>query len=566
MLVHHVVKISSRRFGKQDTHIIGRMLLLSVIALILAVANSVEMDGSFSSLSSIAVKGIAFFIILMLGLKLFRLLVERERFNPSGRIDRVSSYLFISPYSILRCVIVLISCWIIYIICLYPGVLCFDTSFQLVQFYGNPSPGIFPMQSGCLLTDHHPILTTFLFGLVLSIGKAIFLTYENGFFFLCIAQLVVLSIGLSILLQKLYRVGVSKNALLCLLAFFGLFPCIPIVMMSPSKDTIFVCILIFYLIEIIDVFKEQKESGSDNLLTRREFIKLVLLVLAMSLSKKTAGLIAILVAIIVLYRYRKFAIGFSLSHFIGVFFALIIIPLGFPLFSISPGSKIETLAPLYQQTARYVREHPSDVSAAEEDVIDNMIGFDGLADRYDYKLSDNVVHYWAEVNQWPTNEEILAYIKVWLAQGLRHPDSYIKAFVAQESGWFDVDQSVLFTAGSGDLLVTPANGIPSISRPSFFRALSDWAISFASWISGIPGIDILFTPVLYTLIIPILVMCGCRTEKTGSYYAVCFVWIASLLFLVISPTSMTATNFEAVRYCFPFFFISPILLTMTVGL
>ena len=67
-------------------------------------------------------------------------------------------------------------------------------------------------------------------------------------------------------------------------------------------------------------------------------------------------------------------------------------------------------------------------------VIDKMLFMDSLAERYDPVAADPVKGF-AFYERF-TRQEYKEYILVWVAQGVRHPDTYINALLAMESGWF----------------------------------------------------------------------------------------------------------------------------------
>ena len=101
---------------------------------------------------------------------------------------------------------------------------------------------------------------------------------------------------------------------------------------------------------------------------------------------------------------------------------------------IVPGGKREMLSIPFQMTARYVKEHPDDITEEESEVIDKMLYMETLAERYDPVSADPVKGFaFYEIHN---TSDYLDYIRVWFTQGCRHPGSYVNAFFAMESGWF----------------------------------------------------------------------------------------------------------------------------------
>ena len=93
---------------------------------------------------------------------------------------------------------------------------------------------------------------------------------------------------------------------------------------------------------------------------------------------------------------------------------------------IVPGGKREMLSIPFQMTARYVKEHPDDITEEESEVIDKMLYMETLAERYDPVSADPVKGFaFYEIHNTP---DYLDYIRVWFRQGCRHPGSYVNAF------------------------------------------------------------------------------------------------------------------------------------------
>lgn len=71
-------------------------------------------------------------------------------------------------------------------------------------------------------------------------------------------------------------------------------------------------------------------------------------------------------------------LAFSINHII------------FPYLKITPGSTKEMLSVPFQQTARYIKEYSDEVTEKEKEVIDRVLNYDTLSERYDTDRSDKV--------------------------------------------------------------------------------------------------------------------------------------------------------------------------------
>lgn len=237
----------------------------------------------------------------------------------------------------------------------------------------------------------------------------------------------------------------------------------------------------------------------------------------------------------------------------------------FPLLNVSPGSKNEMLGFFYQQTARFVRDYPDDVTPKERKAIDTILNYDTLAKRYDPAIVDPVNHG-KGVDVDPSKEKIADYAKVFIDQLIRHPDNNLKAVLAQESGWFDLSQRYQ-TAINFDMAIQPSNGTPNITRPSWIRELAGRTVKTLNSAMTSPIIGLLCTPPVYTTLIPLFgIILGIRTKRLTRERLLCLLPIfTSLPLLWISPVSDVFVNLEAFRYTLPFLYTAPFTIAFTLS-
>lgn len=86
----------------------------------------------------------------------------------------------------------------------------------------------------------------------------------------------------------------------------------------------------------------------------------------------------------------------------------------------------------FQQTAAYFVFHKGDMEHWEHEVIDQTLDFDTILKRYDPDCSDPIK---ARFNR---DADLVQYFKIWLIQGMRHPLTYLNAFISQTCGYWAV--------------------------------------------------------------------------------------------------------------------------------
>lgn len=84
----------------------------------------------------------------------------------------------------------------------------------------------------------------------------------------------------------------------------------------------------------------------------------------------------------------------------------------------------------FQQTARYLREYPDDVTASEKKAINRILDYDVLAEKYNPELSDpvKITFRFRDNDDDPKLDGYMKdYFKAWFAMLRRHPGVYIQA-------------------------------------------------------------------------------------------------------------------------------------------
>lgn len=101
---------------------------------------------------------------------------------------------------------------------------------------------------------------------------------------------------------------------------------------------------------------------------------------------------------------------------------------------VKPCSLGESLSFPLQQTARFVRAHPDEVTPQERAVINAVLDYGRLPELYDPTVSDPVK---ATFKDDATPQELRAYFGVWARQFFRDPACYVKATLIQNALLFD---------------------------------------------------------------------------------------------------------------------------------
>ncbi len=363
-----------------------------------------------------------FYIEIVINSHKFSWISNKDR-NHSGIFYFLKQLMYIyikqlrnNPFQITFFTIIIL--YIPYIIASYPGIFLGDTVSILSQGWGYED-----------FNSHHPVFYQMILNICVKVGIQIFHSWNIGLFIYSILQMLfiisVLSNGIKILFQY---TRIKTGCAIALILYFVLHPLISNYMFLASKEVLYAaCIMLW----IETLFLIRKNGWKPTYC-----IPYGLSLVCSSLIRND-GLYVVIISIIVFcFLDRK-----SLKKHL--FYLLIIILIHFILSTVilsaigaRNGSKREMLSIPLQQTARAVWKHQDDISEKEKDIILNAFNFkslDEMAQSYNPNSSDNIKFYFV----WDIfSKEAKAFYKVWFNVGLRHPLTYIEAFIANYYHYF----------------------------------------------------------------------------------------------------------------------------------
>lgn len=99
---------------------------------------------------------------------------------------------------------------------------------------------------------------------------------------------------------------------------------------------------------------------------------------------------------------------------------------------VEPGSVKEMLSVPFQQTARYLKEYPDDVTSKERKAINKILDYDKLAEIYQPERSDHVKDTYKD-----KKGGLKRYFRqAWLPMFFKHPDAYFEATLENTYGYY----------------------------------------------------------------------------------------------------------------------------------
>lgn len=347
--------------------------------------------------------------------------------------SKIYNFVFVKHSFIMPLIIILI-CWLPYLVAYYPGILGADQANQVKQFLGYDIPEWSASNSTKLIdenvkiTNHHPVLHTIGIGLCAKLGMAIG-NVNFGIFIFTLIQYVMLGIAFASIINFMKTLKIPNFLKIISLIIFALSPTIGVCSVQVNKDIIFASLMILFIIKLYKLIR----NANKEKITLKKCASIIILGLFVSLFRNN-GIYAVILSLpflAIIDKLNRKQILISSATILIIYQLIMAVIL--PAFKIPNSGIREMLSVPFQQTARYVKEHEKDVTTEEKQAIDKVLKYDTLAERYDPLLSDPVKR---DFNKDATSEDLVNYFKVWFGQFIKHPTTYIQATMNNVYGYF----------------------------------------------------------------------------------------------------------------------------------
>lgn len=436
-------------------------------------------------------------------------------------------------------------CVLIYMIAFYPIVLSPDPSFQIKMYFNEHTKYIdwvIQRDPNVFMTAHHPVFQTYLIGFCIDIGSHL-INDNFGLFLYTLIQSLIYSSVFAYTIKYMSLNGIKSRSRLVVLLMYIFVPMYLIYSVSAVKDTLYTAFIILFVIFVFDIITKYKTVE----IKYSYIIKLFFVMLFIGLFRHN-GVYIILLTCIPLLFYTK-------TNFIKILSCMLAFLLAMysfdnilvPSLGISDGSVREMLSVPFQQTARLVKEHPNFYDDEDKDIIDKILNYSTLAERYKPSLADPVKN---EFNKYTTNEDLKAYFKVWFKGLKKYPDVYVDATLNNTFGYIYPDEHNWYIYTKYTTRVNE-NGLLDYHYNKLFvlRAILD---GYANGLPYIPIIGAVSNIALNTWFVLILVVYLINTKNKK--FLICLLpLLGSILFCIIGPAN---TYF---RYTMPYIFVLPVI-------
>lgn len=297
----------------------------------------------------------------------------------------------------------------------FPGVLTPDSLNQMYQHWGMEP-----------YSNHHPWLHTALMGLFYDFGYRITGDIHTSIAFYTVFQMIIVSISVGYALECLYEMGIGKKWINVVLIAYLILPYNLIYSITLWKDILFTMSVLVITMTIIRL--EEKDSLRDNII-------FVISGIAMCVLRHNGFYAFIATVVIWLFIKRQ-----ELKKYI--LYSALIIVVGMlcrgPLMKaagVEPGEYVYNMCIPLQQIGRVVIED-GELDEDDQQWLLNINNFDYIKAGYSTQGADPMFAWVLDGNREYFDTHKAEFIKVWASVGLRHPMSYLNAFIDLTMGYW----------------------------------------------------------------------------------------------------------------------------------
>lgn len=431
-------------------------------------------------------------------------------------------------------------CWLPYCIMHFPARLGGGSTNQIAQFYGQEtfarklSPIIYENH---FITNHHPVLLTYLYGMFFKVGNIMGNTNAFAFLLSCII-LLINSFCMAYLLKTVKKyISIKLYAAVLLIICFH--PIFGIYSYTICKDNLFASALIIFYALILELsLKDDKDS-----ICNKHFKRKLLAVSILIPFLKNQGFLIVIISLVFIAKkiekIRRFAImgiGIIIFTYIILFSKILM-----PALKIAPGGKQEMLSVPFQQTALYVQKYRDELEQKEYEIIDAVLPVDIIAEIYVADKADAVKF---KYKQDATRKELLNYFLLWIKLFFKHPDVYFKAFFALTDGYYYIG----YGKAELDLYMDVGYGA---STPQWVLNFEEKEMALWQFLIHMPIIGVFFRVAIFTWI-TFFSFFYCIYRKEKKCLLVFTPIILNLVVCILGPWN------GIIRYALPIIYALPV--------
>lgn len=315
--------------------------------------------------------------------------------------------------------IMVIGC-LAWLLVFYPGNVLGDGFMQLDMYFGFKVPTynnvVIPM------SNHHPYLSTLFQGFIVSLGRRV--NDNFGIFLFNLVQIIIVNLINSFVLIQIRKLAIKRIIVIAISVILGFYPFWAGFNIELGKEGLFFAFFSWFTIETVLIIKK---SLNNEIIHWPNLLRVVLSGLLVSFWRNN-GIYSVVPTVVCLlfinhklYLKKILVVLVSILAVYGLFNKVAL-----PLLNVQKSQVSEALSIPSEQTARYLKYYPNDISKDERQTLKRTFqDYRKLPSAYDPLISDNVKGQFRNL----TTSELKDYLKAWFSMGLKHPGLYVQSFI-----------------------------------------------------------------------------------------------------------------------------------------
>ena len=326
--------------------------------------------------------------------------------------------------------LIILLCWVPWIIIYWPGALRDDTIPQLFQSLGLHR-----------YYTQHPIFDTLIFGIFWHCGEMLgSLRYGLAIYTVC--QTVALSFVSALSLCYLRKIGVPRLFVGLSLTFISTSYVVAGAVPTMSKDSLHALFMVPLSILFVEICRTR-----GSVLRRPLIIGVFIILSCLVMMTKRTGLEVVICASILLFfalceNRKKFVVGLLIAV---ALVQLVWLPLSQKMTGAEESPNKEIYGLIIQPLARVQAKDPKKISSSQLQAISDFADLDRAGQIYNPTRTDEAT--------WTYNPDSIALdklkaVRVWFSVGVNNIAEYAKAYVGFTYGWSYLWQSFSYPTDS----------------------------------------------------------------------------------------------------------------------
>lgn len=464
----------------------------------------------------------------------------------SGVIDcRGSSQHIKTPLIVL----ILIICWLPYLVVWFPGAITSDQSNQLAQFFGF---------GGIPLTDRFPYLVGLVFSSLYRLGLLFDPSGIYGIFFMTLLQMGVALFVCAIIIRWIQYLSHSRFVMAFSVVFFALFPLVPVYVVSIGKDGIHAFFLVLYCLQIFLSLESRRRQLPASRLYSPWAIVVIALLISFTRNNGIYLVIPPLVMMLFITKSREILIAIASVLFLCTAWMRVLVP----SFGVASFGSREVLSIPVQIVGANIAAG-NEIDDETEAVLANSYStsLDVVGSKYVPDLSDPSKGLLVVGEQESTS--VVEYCQAALVLVREHPLTSIVAICKTTMSMYPATYGT-FWDEDRPYFCSPGDGFAAPGWCPSAMALSEKGESVVNTVfrdllqvvHRVFPLSILYTPGTYFILLVILYG-YVLTRRTGRLSVLC-----TTLPLIMLEAVLFAAPCGSVRYALPLIFSLPVLLLL----